>query len=451
MSRPTQRPPMSRLSKASTLADLAAHIADDPALEGRKAKDIAWALRTFARACGTPCEATLVDPRSLNEKLEAFAPATIGIGPATWKNAQNLTRFALRHVGLIKEPARRTVPLAPAWTEAMRGLIDQGHLIGICRLARFCTEQGVDPDQVDDGVFDALLTELECGQIKSGGRKMHRRIAQIWNQLADTKRDWPSQIVKVPNYSKRYALEWSDLPPSLKQDIDRHIAELDGSDKRALARVKKLKPSSIKTRRHQLHILISGMVLGGVDGTSLQTLTDVVKPDSVDVGLQFLIDRVGEDRLAQAHDVLRTAVSVARHYVKAPDEEVKSLADLCRRWDKDQPKGMSDKNRELLRQFDEEVNVLAFLNLPDALVRKAKSREPGHRGRCAARSDGARCGSSPDDPDPAQRGRPADFEAFRQEARRSRVPFYKRQRGQEWRGCRRQAGARSCSPARPIS
>jgi integrase len=362
-----------RLGKTNTLADLAALIAKDTSLPARKPKDIRWALHTVAKAVGKPMEATLLDMKALNEMLDAFEPAVISIGEGTWTNAKNLTRYALRHAGLIKALPPRKAPLAPEWSAVMRLLSDQGHLFAIGRLARFCTEQDVNPEQVNDQIFDQLLEELESGQLKSNGRKTHRHIAKTWNSLANSVRGWPNELVRVPCYNKRYAVEWSNLPATLKADIDKYIGELDGSGKRLLTRVKPLKPSTIKTRRHQLHIIISGMVLSGVCPISLKTLADVVKPDNVEIGLQYLLDRVGEGRLAQAHDVLGAIISVARHYVKVSEKEVKDLTGLSKAWAVEQGRGMSDKNRELLRQFGDDAKVLAFLNLPEALVAKAKA------------------------------------------------------------------------------
>jgi integrase len=58
---------------------------------------------------------------------------------------------------------------------------------------------------------------------------------------------------------------------------------------------------------------------------------------------------------------------VAKYWVKAPPEQIKKLQDCRDRLDK-KPKGMTEKNRKLLAQFDEDAVVETFVGLPDRIM-----------------------------------------------------------------------------------
>lgn len=345
----------------------------DPTLPLRKRKDMVWAIGAVCKALQISLDAP-ADPRVISERLTGFAPATANLAPTTWKNALALVRFAFRRTGVMKSPARRTVRFAPAWTAAMKLPRLKNQMIGLSRLARFCSHQGIDPEAVDDAVFAAFLEDMENNQVLRNARKVHRRAAQIWNELANSTPGWPNQTVTVPTYSKTYALPWESFPPSLKADVEAHLAVLSGADPLADLDVKPLKPSSIRTRRHQLHILISGMVLSGEPASRFETLADVVALSMVQKGLRFLLARVASGSTAQAHDVSRTIVSVAKHWVKVPADHLAKLQAFCKRLDTGGG-GLTKQNRDRLRQFDDPRAVAKLLNLPSRLVVQARRWE----------------------------------------------------------------------------
>jgi integrase len=368
---PDQSTTPTKIPKNPNLADVAAIVAAAADLAPRKKKDISWALGVVARACAGTVHDVPAVPALLSEKLTKFEPAALGLTAGTFKNAMALTRFALRYAGVIKSPARRIVRFAPAWTEVMRLPKLKNELIGLSRFARFCSATDIAPDQVNDAAFDAFLEELTTQDIARNPRKTHRRATQIWNHQANTTPGWPDQIVTVPSYTQRYALDWNVLPASLTADVDAHLSHLAGGDALSCLDVTPLKASSIRTRRHQIHILVSGMVLSGVDPAALKTLADVVAVGAVRKGLLFLIGRGRDGSKAQVHDVCRTVVSIAKHWAKVPSGHLAELQTFCKRVDPGD-EGMSAQNKLRLRQFDDPANVRKLLQLPEKLTKRVR-------------------------------------------------------------------------------
>jgi hypothetical protein len=268
--------PAPPLGKAPTIATVMARIATDPNLTGRKPKDLAWALRSVARAMGHTPSDMPANPRYLSKRLDGFSPVMAGLSADTWQNVLSLTRFALRHVGIIKVPARQAERFAPKWTALVASMGRSGDQIGLSRLARFCTAHGIDPESVNDSVFDAFLEDVTTNAVVRLPHKIHRRAAIIWNQMVQSRRNWPNQTVTVPSYSRTYFVGWDKFPPTLKADIDAHLEVLAGNDILAQLDVRPLKPRSIVARRHQLGaygpvrnqpLFLGGCVVGSCNST----------------------------------------------------------------------------------------------------------------------------------------------------------------------------------------
>ena len=354
-----------------TMQEVRSRILDDTSLPIRKRKDLAWALMAVARAFMLPPEKMPADPAFISQRLSKFAPVMAGFTLGTWKNALTLTRFAFRRVGIIKTPARRIERFAPKWTEVMRLPSQKFEQIALSRLARFCSEQHIDPDDVDDTVFARLLDSMTSNTVRPGATKAHRQAAVVWNRLANSLPNWPSAIVTVPSYSKVYFLGWDKFQASLVADIDAHLAQLSGADILSDLDVRPLKASSLRTRRLQLGAYLSGLVLSGEDPEELRTLADVVKIGRVKRGLRFLLNRTEHHSKSQALDTARMLLSVARHWVDAPETQLDELRRLCKRLDDDKP-GLTFNNRTRLRQFDETDNMARLHDLPALLLTKAR-------------------------------------------------------------------------------
>ena len=139
---------------------------------------------------------------------------------------------------------------------------------------------------------------------------------------------------------------------SLEQDIQAWLHRLAGADLCDGQEFEPLAVRSIRTRKEQIRNLTSAMVRAGVATASLQTLTDVVIPEHVAKALEFVRSRVGGKWTGQTQNLANLACSIARHYVGAGPKQLQQLA-LIRRKVSPKRKGMTERNRALLRPFDD--------------------------------------------------------------------------------------------------
>jgi integrase len=361
-----------RIESATThqtpsLAALLDQIADDQELSPRERQDMSSALRTVARVLGRQPAEVPADPRFLRERLERYSPAMAGVSAGRWNNILSLTRRALKRVELTTVPGRYQEPLAPEWEKLFGLLNTRNEQISMSRLAHYCSANGISPTEVSDVTLGRFLEDIENSGIVKRPRPAHRKACLAWNRMAEMRPDWPQQRLTIPNYRKDYALPWSSFPASLVGEIEAYLDHLAGTDPVGDYNFKPLKPGSIKTRRGQLHQFISAVVHQGRDPQSLRSLADIVQIDVVKDGMRYLLGRMGKKKSKHAGDIAHVLCAIAKHRVGVSPDHLAALKGLGKQVDPGR-RGMTDKNRERLRPFDDPANVRALLTLPQRLV-----------------------------------------------------------------------------------
>ncbi len=259
------------------------------------------------------------------------------------------------------------MPLGPAWAELTGLLTDCQTRFGLSKLMHYCSAQGIQPSEVTDAVLAAFFEDIHEAGLINAPRAVHRRACQLWNRVAAATLDWPQQRLTVPDYTRTYALPWSTFPASLKLDIDAYLERLAGKDVLADLPFRPLRPASLATRSRQLHEFLSALVHRGRDPASLESLRDVVAVEVAKDGLRFFLDRAAGQATPQALYIAGMIRAVAHHWVGVDAGHLAQLTSLCKRLDPGR-RGLADKNRERLRQFDDPQKVLALLKLPQALM-----------------------------------------------------------------------------------
>src|SRR5262249_35656609 len=211
------------------------------------------------------------------------------------------------------------------------------------------------PEQVDDAIVDRFRSAITDEGIVRNPREVHRMACKAWNRLASTV-SRSLQRLSEPSYKAIYTLPWSTFPQSLKTEVDNYLERLAGRDLLGELDFRPLRPSSIATRERQLRQFASALVHRGRDPQAVRGLADLVTIDTLKDGLRFFLDRAGNKKTKYIHDLACALKAMARHQVKVDAKHLDRLRSICRQLDPD-GRGLTDKNRDLLRQFDDERNL----------------------------------------------------------------------------------------------
>lgn len=370
-----------------SLADVAEYIATNGLLTPRQRQETCSALRTVARAIGRRPEEIAASPRQLRERLAQLTPAMAGVSHGRWNNVLSLTRGALKLAGLATIAGRSTEPMAPEWRDLFRHLNHRRMREGLSRFARYCSAQGISPSDVDDSTAVSFLAALENEGLIRKPRQVHRMMCIAWNRAANTLAIWPQSRLTVPQYKENYSLGWDDFPPPLATEATAYLDRLAGKDLLAELDFRPLKPASIDSYDRLLRAFLSALVHRGRNPQSLQSLSAVVAVETVKDGLRFFLDRAGGNKTKQAYNIARMLTALARHWVKVDKDQLEQLRAICRRLDMNQ-KGLTPKNRDRLRQFDDSKNVAALVGLPQRVAMRLSRRTNPSRADALAMQSG---------------------------------------------------------------
>jgi excisionase family DNA binding protein len=182
--------------------------------------------------------------------------------------------------------------------------------------------------------------------------------------------DWPDIEIPRPIRREIYVRPWSDFPSSLKANVDKFLVWLSGVDLDEDGPTRPARSAmTLKTREYQLRVAASALVLQGVEPGSLQSLADVVTLERIRLVLRFLLDRHDGKPSPQVAQIAVFLKSVAERWVKADELTLLQIKKLTSRLSTGR-RGLTAKNRERLRPFDEPHTVAGFLGLPQRIRRE---------------------------------------------------------------------------------
>jgi integrase len=342
----------------------------------RRRKEYSGAIRTVCDVLGRPAEAVPSSMPEIHRLLQAVPPAVHGRSRKTIDNARSRIKAALGHYLGGGNVPPRGYALDPAWAVLHAALSDARLRNGLSRLIRFASYWGVAPENMNDEVLERIITAV--GQVNWGrdARPFHRKAATLWKEAAQTIPGWPQARLTSPSPPARPShLPLAAFPVSFQRDVAAYLKWAAGADPFASdAPPLPLKPSTLRLRGNQLRIAASMLAQqrGGPD--AVRDLATLVEPAHVKVILTALLETTSDRRptsfIRGLGMVLR---AVAQHWVKSTSADLDELTRIQRKLGSDRT-GLTDKNRALVRQFEDQRLLAQLLALPDALRKRVSTR-----------------------------------------------------------------------------
>ncbi len=273
----------------------------------------------------------------------------------------------------IKPTAKRK--LSPHWEDLFSRLAERRAHLGLSRLARYASEHGIAPEEVNDEVITNLITAVKEGSLHTKPQALHRQVALIWNEAAaDHSRGL--QAVTVPDIRgapKR--ISESLLPPSFLQDRDNYLRWCTTTDPFAVdARQRPLAPRTVRLARDQIHAAVTALVKSGTKPENVRSLADLVTVENLKSILrQRLADAGGEEKSFN-HYLAKALVRMAREWVKVDAGILAKLRELARKL-RAPKRDLTPKNKRFLRQFDDPQALRRLKALPEQLWKEVKRKE----------------------------------------------------------------------------
>ena len=363
----------------TTFADIIEYLEAADSLTKIRRRDLISALRTMARFFHKEIDQVPANTEWLRQRLRQFHPRQAGVSDKHFANVKSAVIAAIKLVGV----KNKRVNAFPDMSEAFQELYDAvpDRLLGykLSRFFRFCSKQGLKPREITGDTVSEFEAALISETLHKDPSKVAREAVLTWNKMKAVVPGWPDITLSRISARLPWTIPLEQFPKTLQSDVDAWCERLGMSDLfDEDAPVRACRPATIAHRRFQIRMMVSALVLSGIE---VRSLSDLVVPDNFRQGIQFMLDRK-EGKVTEALFGLASGIkAIARHYVKVGEGELNQLRRICTRLDQTADR-YRKKNKERLSQFDDTRNLMLLLMLPAHL--EAKSQKPGPKPRSAS-------------------------------------------------------------------
>jgi integrase len=336
-------------------------------LAPHRRRDLRSAVTRVAKLLGAAPGQILLELPVLAARLAAINPVAAGLTAKTFSNIRSDFQAAVNASGLKQLRPTGKGALSPGWTRLLDKLPNRRGGIGLARLARHASQEGIEPDQIDDAALERFITAVRQGSLHRNPNHLHRTTAKIWNEAA-RQSGVDIRQVTIPSYRpapKRINCDL--LPVEFRQSVDDYLAWCSGSDVFNVdARPRPLSAGTLKLRRIQIHAAVTALVAAGIKPSEIGSLADLVSPSAFRLILRQRYNAANGRGNSFNRGLAETLAQIAREWVKVDAGVFAELRKLVGKMPMPQP-GLTDKNKRFLRQFDDPAVLQRLHDLPDRL------------------------------------------------------------------------------------
>jgi integrase len=374
--KPKRKVSLAGPAKPATLGAILPRLERHPALAATRRRDLISAVKRVAILLGDEPGAIDLNLAGISARLAAISPVAVGITAKRFHNIRSDFLAAVKASGFMPGRKAGGKPfLSPAWVDLFARLSGRRAHIGLSRLARFASARGLAPNEVNDDVIAELIVAVREQSLCPRPTVLHRKIVQIWNEAA---RD-PSlglRPLTVPPYRELRRIDWAGLSDAIRQEVEAHLSWCTVCDPFAPdARLRALAPRSVRLRRDQIHAAITALVDSGIEPSAIQSLADLVSPENFKRILRTRLDGVNGAENTFNRGLAYALLQIAYEWVKADAQVFAELKRLFGKMPAPIP-GLTPKNKDRLRQFDDPAVLRRLYSLPDRLWTEAKHAKP---------------------------------------------------------------------------
>jgi hypothetical protein len=87
--------------------------------------------------------------------------------------------------------------VSPAWASLWQKVKDDRSFIPLSRLVRWASDNGIEPEDIDDAALGRYRKELKLRLVKQA-EKIHQTTCRVWNSAAEQIESWPQRRLGAP-------------------------------------------------------------------------------------------------------------------------------------------------------------------------------------------------------------------------------------------------------------
>jgi integrase len=368
-------------AEPATLQDVLDRLGTNTALSDSRRRDLRSGIVVYAKVVGEAPAAISMDLASIRKTLDGVVPLQAKVSRKRWANLRSDIAGAIAASGM--QPMLKTSGVEPDedWSGLLDAANDKAIANGLCRLARWASLRHVSPERIDSAVLDWFFAELESGSLVRNLRFLRRNVAKLWNKLVALLPDQGLHTVQIPNSTvTSNRLPWQLLPASFRKENDDYLRWCSVPDPLDEdARIRALASATLRLRRDHIHLAASAACSAGIDPNQLTSLSSLVEPEHFRAILRQQWKERGQKPTSYIVSLASVLIKIASEWVKVPPEQLAALKEIRSRLGRTRS-GLTEKNKAMLRRFDDPRLLGKLINLPDVLWRTARLNMPFSKG-----------------------------------------------------------------------
>ncbi len=361
----------------ASLSDVLAHLAASTSLSSTRKRDLRSAVCRFADLLEVTPERLPANIKQLKLLVFNIHPAQNNLSSKTLQNIKSNLLAAVRHSLATEKNVHLRKKLSSKWQCIYSQLPDKRFNSGLSRFIHFNSDRHIDPGDVNDENINAFVQELTDNSFIPDNKRndIHRRTTRLWNEAGDVVESWPDIKLTVPDHRKpRTSHPLTNFLVAFQEDVIAYLAWLEDKDVLAEDRPpRRCKPRTINLRRSQIQLAASALVMRRHNINEIKTLDDLVGTEAVKDILRHYLKNNGDEPTSFIQGLAITLIAIAQYWVKVSNDRLTEIKRVKRQLGS-QCVGMTDKNRHMLRQFDDDHNHQLLLQLPDQLIQLAATQ-----------------------------------------------------------------------------
>ena len=358
-----------------SFADAIAFIDRDENLPEDRKRHWTTSLRQMAGYLDKPAEVIPARIGAIQGDVNKLHPERLNLNPKTFANHRSNVRAALLWFNRQTQGTGRNAPMTTHYRALLKLVPDRHNRDSLSPFFRFLSAFDVAPVDVNDSSLEgyaAFRAQTRFRKVKNADL---RRLARIWNAQASSLEAWPDQQLTVPARAATTsgpALE--EFPAGLLVDMESYFASLTRSrrDPHSGRRLKACKQITIDMRRRELVAAIRTGVSAGIPLDQIDSLSALLAPHHIEKIIDAYWTKNGQRPALYTIELAWRFLTMARA-LGLDDDTVEALEDLHFALGEHRPKGLTEKNRVIVRAVLQGDLRRKVIDLPTRMMAEARA------------------------------------------------------------------------------
>jgi Phage integrase family len=361
----------------TSFADAIAIIEASPEVPKQTRRHWMTSLRQIAKAWDKPLGVIPARYSAVRADLLNLHAVPAGLTAKTLANHKSNVKRVLLWLAREKGIPQHGAPLTNAW-EALRSKISKDALVRhrLSALMRFCSANGIEPQEVDETVVDRFMAYRSRWGRPAADTAFRRLMARAWNGNVGLISGWPTKRLVEPRVKSKIECPWSNFPEGLRRDVDTYLQGLTRIRKNIKGqRIRPLKPATLRTRRAELQGAARMAVKVGEPIEKLDSFAALLAPPVVEKVLEGYCQKNGDHPKLYTIALAGRFLSIAKETKCLKEADCELLDQMRVALDEQRPEGFTPKNTALIRQVLTPGVWDRIVTLPFAMMAEARKRQ----------------------------------------------------------------------------